>query len=159
MSKSLAETEQIASDFLSNLDKQPARNSATVVGLSGDLGSGKTTFTQAAARTLGVRDAVQSPTFVIIKSYAIPKNWQGESLPASKDSPSVWPWRKLVHIDCYRLEKPEDLTKLGWAELAADSANLIFIEWPENVMAALLPGLITIKFETISETERKIVYD
>jgi len=153
VSKNLAETEQIAKNFLEKLIIWAAKrneNSATVVGLSGDLGSGKTTFTQAIALALGIKDTVQSPTFVIIKNYKT--HCQG--LPLTN-----YPWGKLVHIDCYRFEKPEDLIKLGWAELIADSVNLIFIEWPENVAVALPSDLFQIKFETVDETTRKIIYD
>lgn len=171
ISHSLAETEQIAIECLEQLARgnYPAQvGKATLVGLEGDLGSGKTTFTQAVARQLGIRASVQSPTFVIIKTYSIPRRQgvprrQGESLPFGKDSPCQWPpcqwpWRRLVHIDCYRLGRAEDLLRLGWRELAADPANLILVEWPERVGDLLSSPTLIIKFEVLGETKRKIIY-
>jgi len=94
---------------------------ATVIALQGELGSGKTTFAQGFGKILGVEEPMQSPTFVIMKSYDI--DWRG--------------FKKLIHIDAYRLEKEEELLNLGWEDLLKDPGNIILIEWPENV-----PGLI-----------------
>ena len=91
-SKSLEDTERIALDFLKNLE--PMKDMATVVGLYGNLGSGKTTFVQAIARALGVSENVVSPTFLILKTYKL-KNLQTYQL--------------LSHIDAYRLEKSEEI--------------------------------------------------
>src|SRR3989344_8238961 len=101
ISRSLAETEALALKLLEKLIQVGPRNEATVVGLSGDLGAGKTTFTQAVARALGIRERVTSPTFVIMKIYALPRKWQGFPLPKSKGNPFC-SWKRLVHIDCYR---------------------------------------------------------
>ena len=90
---------------------------ARVVALSGDLGAGKTTFTQHVARALGVNETVVSPTFVIQTSYDLANQ----------------SFDRLVHIDAYRLNSSEELERLGWHELLADSGNLMFIEWPERV--------------------------
>lgn len=150
VSKNLAETEVIAWDFLTHLTVKVETNQrATVVGLHGDLGAGKTTFVQAIGRALGIKDRITSPTFVLIKNYAIPQ--------IGKASPRQW--KKLVHIDCYRLEKLEELGKLSWSELIADQSNLILIEWPERVEKILPAETIKINFEILGETERKIVYN
>ena len=90
---------------------------ATVIALQGELGSGKTTFAQGFGKIVGVREDMQSPTFVIMKFYDI--DW--------KD------YKKLIHIDAYRLESEDELLKLGWEELIKDPSNLILIEWPERV--------------------------
>ena len=155
VSRSLAETEEFARDFLASLAVGAKINrDATVVGLVGDLGAGKTTFTQAAARALGIRVRVTSPTFVIMKTY----QWQGLPLSRVKGNPWVYPWRRLVHIDCYRLGRADDLLHLGWDELAADRKNLIMVEWPERVGDLLLSPTLKIKFEVVGESERKICY-
>ncbi|MBI4135934.1 MAG: tRNA (adenosine(37)-N6)-threonylcarbamoyltransferase complex ATPase subunit type 1 TsaE [Candidatus Vogelbacteria bacterium] len=140
VSRSLAETEEIARAFLDKL--KPAKGRATVVGLLGELGSGKTTFTQAAARALGIRAPVQSPTFVIMKKYPI----TGAA------------WENLIHIDCYRLDRADDLLHLGWNELATSPENLILVEWPERVGNLLSSPTLKIKFEVAGETSRKIIY-
>ena len=94
---------------------------ATVIALQGELGSGKTTFAQAFGKIFGVKENMLSPTFVIMKFYEV--DWRG--------------FKKLIHIDAYRIEKEEELLRLGWEEIVNDPENIILIEWPENV-----PGLI-----------------
>ena len=90
---------------------------ATVIGLQGNLGSGKTFFTQKFGEIVGVRELMPSPTFVIMKSYNI--DWQG--------------FKKLIHIDAYRLESEKELMQLGWEDLIKEPTNLILIEWPERI--------------------------
>lgn len=90
---------------------------ATVIALQGDLGSGKTHFAQNFGKVLGVEENMPSPTFVIMKNYNI----------------NSWGFKKLIHIDAYRLEKEEELINLGWNEMVKDPENIILIEWPERV--------------------------
>ncbi len=140
ISKSLGETEQIAQDFLKTCVTQEGK--ALVIGLSGDLGAGKTAFTQAIAQTLGVKEIVTSPTFIIEKIY---------KLHSSE-------FEHLIHIDAYRLESGEELLHLGWKEIISNSKNLIFIEWPEKV-ADILPDVTKyIKFKFIDEDTREIKF-
>jgi tRNA threonylcarbamoyladenosine biosynthesis protein TsaE len=122
-SHSLAETKQIAKNWLFSISNIHANHDeALVVGLSGHLGAGKTAFTKAVATLLGVEEEVTSPTFVIMKMYGI-------NTKAEVDVP----WKRLVHIDAYRLERREELGALDWEKLVADKNNLILMEWPENV--------------------------
>ncbi|MFH1170859.1 MAG: tRNA (adenosine(37)-N6)-threonylcarbamoyltransferase complex ATPase subunit type 1 TsaE [Candidatus Vogelbacteria bacterium] len=85
ISHSLAETADLASKILVELAKTGREKKATLVALQGDLGSGKTTFTQAVARVLGITGRVTSPTFVIMKTYRLS---EGDALPIGKASPS-----------------------------------------------------------------------
>lgn len=94
-----------------------SRMKATVVGLQGELGSGKTAFAQALGKMMGASEHIVSPTFVIMKSYDI--NWRG--------------FRKLIHIDAYRIESESELLNLGWDELVENPQHLILVEWPERV--------------------------
>lgn len=112
------EIPEIAKEILSSLKSE---EKATVLALSGDLGAGKTTLTQAIAREVGVEENVISPTFVIMKSYNLPNKLEG--LKA----------KKLIHIDAYRLNSSAELERLGWAELVVNPENFILIEWPERV--------------------------
>ena len=90
-----------------------------VIGLSGALGSGKTTFARAFIRArCGAGDDVPSPTFTLVEIYE------------PQDGPPIW------HFDLYRLEKPDDAYELGLEEALADGISLI--EWPER-LGALLP--------------------
>lgn len=121
----------------------PREGGATVVTLSGDLGAGKTAFVKAAAKELGVRDHVTSPTFVIMKIYDLSKQ----------------KFRKLVHIDAYRLKGEHHLKVLGWDELLADPHNLIFVEWPEQAGSAIPQDAIRISLRYSGEHEREIHYE
>ena len=114
-SHSLEETQKIADDFIKIIS--PKDDKAFVVGLSGDLGAGKTAFTKCIAKTLGVEDTVTSPTFVIEKIYEL----QGQK------------FSHLIHIDAYRLENGNELLNLGWNKIISDPSNIILIEWPERV--------------------------
>ena len=112
----LNEIQKIAQKILNDINKKET-NTSTVITLSGDLGSGKTTLTQEIAKLLDIKEKIVSPTFVIMKKYKINKG----------------SFKNLVHIDAYRLENSEELLKIGWQELIENKENLIIIEWPERV--------------------------
>ena len=145
--RSLKETHALAERFITELAKRGKHKRALVVGLSGNLGSGKTAFTKEVAAVLGIKDTVQSPTFILERIYKIPE----KSALAST-------FKHLVHIDAYRLEGVGELAHLGWAEIVRDPENLIFIEWPERVAAALPKGMMKIRFTFINEHTRKIAW-
>ena len=128
-----------AAEYIADIN--PAA-SAIVLGLSGELGAGKTTFAQAVAKALGVEETVNSPTFVIEKIYQL----RGQS------------WERLVHIDAYRLKGAAELYALGWDELIADPRNLIVIEWPENVESAIPKDAHRITIEIGDGEARTITY-
>ena len=191
-SKSLNETRDIASEWLKSvIDKTLVLNScskdagklaATVVGLSGHLGAGKTAFVKLVASLLGVKGEVTSPTFVIMKMYEINVKNKDQHTPSplsprirssrisklaisnvedlkSIEEPAISSnylrWRRLVHIDAYRLERPEELVALKFDELVADPSNLILIEWPENVkLKDKVPECIELKFEVVDDGYR-----
>lgn len=148
LSQSVEETAMTAVDFLEKIHTETNTNTnrATVIGLFGDLGSGKTTFTQALARELGVTEDVTSPTFVIMKSYSL----KPKTLNLIPDT--------LIHIDAYRLESGRELASIGFAEILKDPKNLILIEWPEKVIDILPKEAIKINFKFISEFEREIIF-
>lgn len=137
---SLDEFNAEAKRFTEELTPQPT--GATLVTLSGDLGAGKTAFTKAVAKTLGVSEMVTSPTFVLEKIYALP----GEKA-----------FKRLVHIDAYRLESGAELSPLGFDEVMKDSQTLVFLEWPEKVADALPRPAAHISL-TVTGDSRKISY-
>jgi tRNA threonylcarbamoyladenosine biosynthesis protein TsaE len=121
VSHSLEETTSIAREWLQTISAEMSKGKATVVGLSGHLGAGKTAFVKAVAAQLGITEDVTSPTFVIMKNYLI-----------------VHPrWKKLVHIDAYRLEAAQELEVLDFAKVVGDPDHLVLIEWPDIVKEAL----------------------
>jgi len=89
-----------------------AARAPSIVALSGELGAGKTTLVQAICRGAGVRDAVTSPTYALVHEYAAP----------------TFP---VFHLDLYRLDRPEELTNIGWDEIVTARA-LVLVEWPER---------------------------
>ena len=141
ISQNPEETRAFAFDLAKKIQNKEivSRTGALIIGLHGDLGAGKTTFMKSFAEALGVKDTVQSPTFVILKRFEI--NDLG--------------FKNLYHIDAYRLERGEDLLKLGWNEMVQNPTNIICIEWPERV-EDILKDYLRIDFEHQGETTRKI---
>ena len=121
----------------------PRDGEATIVALSGDLGAGKTAFVKGVAKALGVKEHVTSPTFVIMKLYDL----EGQT------------FKKLVHIDAYRLKGEHHLKVLGWHELVSKPENLIFIEWPEQAGGAVPQSALRIHFRYSGDDERELVYE
>lgn len=143
LSKSVEETSQIASNFLNNLSK--SEKVATVIGLYGELGAGKTTFMKAVALYFGIKETIQSPTFVIMRNYSVAGNQQ-----------LVLRFNKLIHIDAYRIEREEEMINLRWKEIITNPENIIFVEWPEKI-EGIMPPHTKIFFEHGGgESERKI---
>jgi tRNA threonylcarbamoyladenosine biosynthesis protein TsaE len=91
-----------------------------VVLLDGDLGAGKTTFTQGLARALGVPEGVTSPTFTLVRSYPTAAGFD------------------LLHVDVYRLDRLSEVVDLALPEYLEDGAVAV-IEWGRKAAAAL-PG-------------------
>ena len=151
-SKSVEETEKFAAEYVEKLGKecgQPVdkNGKACIVGLFGDLGAGKTCFIKGVAKALRLNEHITSPTFVIEKMYLLD--------PAATKAEGI-SFKRLVHIDAYRLESSTELARLGWKDVSADPTNVIFIEWPERV-ADLLPGDIRkISFTFVDLTTREI---
>ena len=139
LSKNQDQTYQIASDIAQTLE------GGGVLALSGELGSGKTTFTQGLAKALGVDRTVTSPTFVLMKEYKLSRKNDGII-------------KNLIHIDAYRIDE-SDIESIGLFELIENKNNLIVIEWPERIAGALPPRARWIKFEYMDENSRKITYD
>ncbi len=139
--RTLEELKKEAAGFVGTL--MPSAQGATLVTLSGELGAGKTTFTKAAANALGIEEIVTSPTFVLEKIYQLP---EGKT------------FKRLIHIDAYRLEQGSDLAPLGFDELMQDSGNLILLEWPEKVVDALPKPSKKLSLTVQSDGSRIILY-
>lgn len=103
-------------------EKRTAKDTATVLALYGELGAGKTAFTQALSGMLGVTTSVTSPTFVIMRLHPINAHHF---------------FKTLVHIDAYRIESLSEMEVIGFGDLLNDPANLICIEWAGKIEAVL----------------------
>ena len=136
---------EIVIDVIAQINESTNNQIATIVTLQGDLGAGKTTFTQELARQLGVVEPVQSPTFVILKSYQI----HNTELVQNR-------FTNLIHIDSYRLTSGADLVKLDWENYINNPHNLILIEWPEMVADVVNSPDVLIKLEHSDQGTRNI---
>lgn len=131
LSKSEAETKRIAK-FL--LKKQIVSNKPIVFGLTGDLGCGKTVFARGMAESLGIKERIQSPTFVIMNEYKIPINQKSTPNPSPSSCGAGFEERrgKFLHFDLYRIERGFELDEIDFVNLF-ESGSVACIEWPERM--------------------------
>ena len=116
-----------------------AAESGTVLCLVGDLGAGKTLFTQGFARGVGVTEEVTSPTFALMNQYC-------GRLP-------------VTHFDLYRLEREEELDEIGFYEFAEPSGGVVLIEWADKFPDALPKPHIRLEIERgDTEDERRLMF-
>jgi tRNA threonylcarbamoyladenosine biosynthesis protein TsaE len=119
-----------------------------VIGLSGDLGAGKTQFVKGLARGLGITARVHSPTFTLVNEYA------GGRLP-------------LAHLDLYRLDTPEQILAAGLEEYLRRPNGVTVVEWcerwpelnPKSEIRNLKLQARLICFETLDESTRRLTYE
>jgi tRNA threonylcarbamoyladenosine biosynthesis protein TsaE len=139
ITKNFEETQQLAGRLLDQITILP-HSGALVLALKGELGAGKTTFIQGLGKTLGIKDKILSPTFVIMKRF--------ETGNKRFDN--------LYHLDCYRLRDERDLVELGFEEILKNKNNLVVIEWPERIKKVLPADTMWLEFEHGGEDIRKI---
>ncbi len=133
----LEELPGLAVKVVSELSSR-SRNRAATILLEGDLGAGKTTFTQLLAEALGVEESVHSPTFILKKEYATPHLL----------------FKKLVHVDAYRFTHPKEAKVLRLEEDLSDPQVLVVVEWPSKM--SYLEADLSVTIEVIDEHSRKI---
>ena len=131
--KSVEETWELARGFATELKR------GDVVCLEGDLGAGKTTFTQALAATLGVKGRVTSPTFCIVQEH--------RSEASAGKEPIL-----LVHMDLYRLNGEDDVLAIGWEDYLAQGA-IIVLEWPERAGTLIPENAKRVRFTHLSSAD------
>ena len=157
----MEDTKKAAFELIEKIS--PKKNKVFVVGLYGDLGTGKTTFMKGLAKSFGINETIQSPTFVIMKIYQTsppsPLSFIRREGKENESSLGNKVFKHLIHIDAYRIEKSLELINLGWEEIIRDPKNLICVEWPERI-ADIMPEHIKIKFEHLEdENQRKITIE
>ncbi len=138
--------DQHSLDFWSHSPEQTVRFGARLgellqpedlITLSGELGSGKTTFIAGLSRGWGSADQVTSPTFVLVNEYRRPDG------------------RRLWHLDCYRLDSGDEALAIGFDDLL-DSGAVMVIEWPERIAAVLPPEHLNVRLAWVDETRRGV---
>ncbi len=140
ISQSEEATRKIAEAFVAGIPSE------SVVALRGDLGAGKTAFSAGILASLGAIGPFPSPTFVIMHRYDLA-------------TPSAQGIRRIYHIDAYRINDPDELSRLGFEEWVSDHEGLVLIEWPERIENILPENVVTVSLEAVSETERRIAWD
>ena len=131
------ETKKLAKEIASKL------KGGETIGLIGELGAGKTVFVQGLAKGLGVKETVNSPTFVLMKVYKI------------RDS--RFAIRDLVHIDCYRLSNSQELLNIGVQEYFGRKDAVVVIEWAEKVKDLLPKNSMMIEFKEGENENQRII--
>lgn len=140
ITQSAQETQRIGTEFANKL--KPRKNGACVVCLSGDLGSGKTTFVQGFIRELIPNSRIISPTFIILREYE-----------------ALGEFTKIYHADFYRLEGnlEDEMEILGLFDIFENHENIILIEWAEKIEEFIPKEAVWINFQEMDENIRKII--
>jgi tRNA threonylcarbamoyladenosine biosynthesis protein TsaE len=107
------------------------------IALRGDLGAGKSVLARAIARGAGVAATMPSPTYNLLFRY-----------PAADGA-------EVVHLDLYRLERPQEVIELGWRELGA-AHEIVVVEWPERAEKLLPPDRWEIRLHTVDALTRAV---
>ena len=109
-----------------------------VVHLSGDLGSGKTTFCRALLRALGYKGRVKSPTFTLVEAYEVSE-------------------LMVYHFDLYRLNAGSELREAGFEE-QLDGRSVALVEWPERAGDALPEPDLRLRLEWLDDQRRRATW-
>ena len=126
------DTANLAAELAAELPK------GTVIALYGDLGAGKTVFSRAFAKAIGVKENVSSPTYTIIQEYPL-------------DDGSYF-----YHLDLYRIKNSGDALAFAVDEYLNDGNSYALLEWPERIEDILPPETLVIRIKHLSDTEREI---
>ncbi|MCL5017061.1 MAG: tRNA (adenosine(37)-N6)-threonylcarbamoyltransferase complex ATPase subunit type 1 TsaE, partial [Patescibacteria group bacterium] len=117
ISKSRSQTQKIAIRLAKKIVSDGVGKHARVLALIGDLGAGKTAFTQGFIKALGIKTHVPSPTFVIFRKY--PLKSQGSKVKSQK-------FLKVYHFDLYRIQKPKEITRSFSFPPCASFTQIVF---------------------------------
>ena len=137
--QSADELEDIVDEVLKKL---PESEHANTIALTGELGAGKTTFTQLLAKKLGVKERVTSPTFLIMRRYAT-------------TNPR---FKTFIHIDVYRIEESREMEVLKIPEVFKEKGTLICIEWPERIGDIVPKDAYRISIDLHNDGSRTVTY-
>lgn len=116
-------------------------NGTRIVALTGDLGAGKTSLTQAILRKAGVQGFIPSPTFTYVLHYT------------GADG------RRYYHFDLYRLKSVEEFLAAGFADYLNEPGSYVFIEWPEIIASLLTKNVCFAELSHVTEDKRRLRYE
>ncbi len=132
---SLEDLDRAAREFLKAIGDN------TLIAFYAPMGAGKTTFTTAVCKALGVEeDAISSPTFAIVNEY------RGRG------------GRPIFHFDFYRMERPEEALDIGLYDYL-DSGELCLMEWPENIEGLLPEETLKVNISVNADGSRTLSWE
>lgn len=126
-----------------------------VICLSGELGTGKTTFVQGLLKGLKVKGPYTSPTFLIMKQYHVTCNIKHKTKMLHDSCCMI---HDVYHIDAYRINE-KDILNLGWEEIISEPGNLIVVEWAERIKKIIPGNAKRINFFWEEKEKRKIIFN
>lgn len=156
ISYSPAQTRNIGERFAKEILKQKKNKIRKVISLEGELGGGKTTFLKGFARSLGIKEIIKSPTFVIIRKYKLIADNKRKKTQSCKLPVVSYKLRYFYHLDCYRIEKPKEILNLGWRKIIKNPGNVIAVEWGDKITNVLPENYFKISFQFLNKVKRKI---
>lgn len=151
LTKNPEQTKKLGERLAKEILRKKNKKTAFVIGLEGELGSGKTTFLQGFAKGLGIKQKILSPTFVILKNFKITK------IKNQKPRTKNLRFENFYHLDCYRIEKPREILALGFKEIISNPENVAAIEWASKIKKILPKNTLILKFEFIDKKRRSIM--
>jgi len=143
LTKSKGQTQKIAAKIAKKIISEGIGKHARVLALVGDLGAGKTAFTQGFIKSLGIKTHVPSPTFVIFRRYPIHKEAGG--------------FKNIFHFDLYRIQKPKEIIDLDFKKILKNPENIVLIEWPEHILKFLPKDTIRIELSHGGKASERVV--
>jgi len=158
VSNNLEELKKIAKDLAVNLmsrSRLDIKGGALVLALMGDLGSGKTTFAQAFAEALGVKEKVKSPTFIIMRKSQIPSS-KSQAKSKSKIQKNKTKYKYFYHFDVYRIHSEKEILNLGWEEIISNPKNIVLVEWADKIENILPKNSVKINFKHLKGDKREM---
>jgi len=143
VTKNPKETQKIAEVFAREIlsAKNPPAGGAIVIGLEGDLGAGKTTFTKGFAKGLGIKEEMKSPTFILMRIFQIPRNGKQ---------------KHFLHFDAYRIDDAKEFAALGFKGLLKNKNNILLVEWSDRIKKLLPKNYFRFVFKHGEKNIREI---
>lgn len=136
------ETKKLAEKIAKKLINKKQKNQALIIGLIGELGSGKTTFVSGFLKGLRIKKISPSPTFILMRNKKLNHKY----------------FKNLYHIDLYRIKNYKELLNLNILEIINNHQNIILIEWINKIKKIWPKRIIKIYFyHGKTENERKII--
>ena len=108
-----------------------------VLGLIGNLGTGKTTFTKRICKYFGITENVKSPTFTYVIEYTSGR-------------------RPVYHFDVYRIMNPGEIYEIGFEDYIGEESSIVIVEWADNIIDEMPENTVYVEIEHNGEDTRRI---